>query len=144
MVQSGNDRTEFVRGLSLLDSTMLVAGNMIGPGIIHRFRRPRPSGRFTRMAAGRVVDDRHAHLIAALSYGDLAVPLALQGLWIVVLTLPRTYDPITHHYGNLHGNLLDHIIFGVLLFYILTMASLFVLRRKHPDRERPVRAQGHP
>jgi basic amino acid/polyamine antiporter, APA family len=70
--------------------------------------------------------------------------LIMQAIWIVVLTLPRTYDPVTDTYSNLYGNLLDYIIFGVLLFYMLTMASLFVLRRTQPTRERPVRAWGYP
>ena len=73
-----------------------------------------------------------------------AAALILQGIWIIVLTLPRSFDPVSHTYSNLYSNLLDYIVFGVLLFYILTMASLFVLRRKRPDLERPVRAKGHP
>jgi APA family basic amino acid/polyamine antiporter len=36
------------------------------------------------------------------------------------------------------------VIFAVLLFYILTIAGLFVLRRKRPDMERPYRAIGYP
>jgi basic amino acid/polyamine antiporter, APA family len=32
-----------------------------------------------------------------------------------------------------YGQLLDYIIFAVLVFYILTIAGLFVLRRKRPD-----------
>ncbi len=47
-------------------------------------------------------------------------------------------------YGNLYGELLDYVIFAVLIFYILTIAGLFVLRRKRPDAERPYRAFGYP
>ena len=47
-------------------------------------------------------------------------------------------------YGNLYGNLLDYVIFAVLIFYVLTIAGLFVLRRKQPDAERPYRAFGYP
>ncbi len=36
--------------------------------------------------------------------------LLLQGVWSVVLVLPRTYDPATGRYGNLYGNLLDYVI----------------------------------
>lgn len=72
------------------------------------------------------------------------VALVLQAGWIVVLTLPRTYDSASGTYSNLYGNLLDYIVFGVLLFYMLTMASLFVLRRRCPTLERPVRAFGYP
>jgi APA family basic amino acid/polyamine antiporter len=36
------------------------------------------------------------------------------------------------------------VVFAVLLFYILTIAGIFVLRRKRPDAERPYRAFGYP
>ncbi len=84
---------------------------------------------------------------AAGSLNQRQVPgaaLVMQAGWIIVLTLPRTYDPITGAYSNLYGNLLDYIVFGVLLFYMLTMTCLFVLRRKQPLLERPVRALGYP
>jgi APA family basic amino acid/polyamine antiporter len=32
----------------------------------------------------------------------------------------------------------------VLIFYVLTIAGVFVLRRKQPDLERPYRAIGYP
>lgn len=70
--------------------------------------------------------------------------LIVQCAWVAVLTLPRTVDPTSGSYSNLYGNLLDYIIFGVLLFYALTMASLIVLRRREPTRPRPVRALGYP
>ncbi|MDQ3797694.1 MAG: amino acid permease [Pseudomonadota bacterium] len=73
-----------------------------------------------------------------------AVALTLQGLWIIALTMLRTYDSATETYSNLYSNLLDYIIFGVLIFYILTMAGIFVLRRTRPEIERPVRAWGYP
>ena len=47
-------------------------------------------------------------------------------------------------YGNLYSTLLDYVIFAVLIFYVLTIAGLFVLRRKRPDAERPYRAFGYP
>jgi basic amino acid/polyamine antiporter, APA family len=72
------------------------------------------------------------------------VALVVQCAWIVVLMLPRTYDTARGTYSNLYGNLLDYIVFGVLLFYALTMASLIVLRRRQPARPRPVRAIGYP
>jgi APA family basic amino acid/polyamine antiporter len=43
-----------------------------------------------------------------------------------------------------YGQLLDYIIFAVLVFYILTIGALFVLRYKRPDAERPYRAIGYP
>src|SRR5205823_640088 len=42
------------------------------------------------------------------------------------------------------GQLLDYIIFAVLVFYILTIFGLFVLRRTHANAERPYRAIGYP
>ena len=77
-----------------------------------------------------------------------AVGLILQCLWASLLVLPRTrqHDPATgvEQYGNLYGNLLDYVIFAVLIFYVLTILGLFVLRRKRPDAERPYRAFGYP
>ena len=70
--------------------------------------------------------------------------LALQGVWAVFLVLPRTYDPATRVYGNLYNNLLDYVISAALIFYILTIAGLFRLRRTRPQVERPYRAIGYP
>jgi APA family basic amino acid/polyamine antiporter len=76
-----------------------------------------------------------------------AFGLVLQGIWTSFLVLPRTRvtDAAgTVTYGNLYGELLNYVIFAVLIFYILTIAGLFVLRRKRPDAERPYRAFGYP
>ncbi|HEY6210655.1 MAG TPA: amino acid permease [Vicinamibacterales bacterium] len=70
--------------------------------------------------------------------------LVLEGLWAAFLVLPRTYDPATKAYGNLYNNLLDYIISAALVFYILTIAGIFRLRRTRPDVERPYRAFGYP
>ena len=47
-------------------------------------------------------------------------------------------------YGNLYSDLLDYVVFAVLIFYVLTIGGVFVLRRKRPDAERPYRAFGYP
>ena len=47
-------------------------------------------------------------------------------------------------YGNLYGMLLDYVVFAVLIFYVLTIAGLFVLRFTQPDAPRPYRAFGYP
>jgi APA family basic amino acid/polyamine antiporter len=73
-----------------------------------------------------------------------AAGLVLQGIWSVLLVLPRTFDPATGRYGNLYGNLLDYVISAALIFYILTIAGVFRLRTKRPDAERPYRAFGYP
>ncbi len=43
-----------------------------------------------------------------------------------------------------YGNLLDMISFVVVIFYTLTIAGIFILRRKKPDAERPYKAFGYP
>jgi APA family basic amino acid/polyamine antiporter len=81
--------------------------------------------------------------------------LILQCAWASLLVLPRTrlrddagvqiLDASgTPQYGNLYGMLLDYVVFAVLIFYVLTIAGIFVLRRKRPDAERPYRAFGYP
>jgi basic amino acid/polyamine antiporter, APA family len=59
--------------------------------------------------------------------------LLLQCIWACFLTLTGRYN-----------DLLDYVIFAVLVFYILTIAGVFVLRWKRPDMERPYRAFGYP
>jgi APA family basic amino acid/polyamine antiporter len=59
--------------------------------------------------------------------------LIVQAVWTSILCLSGTY-----------GQLLDYIIFAVLVFYILTIAGLFVLRRTRPNAERPYKAIGYP
>ena len=70
--------------------------------------------------------------------------LILQAIWTSLLILPRTYDPSTKTYGNLYSNLLDYVIFAVMVFYALTVLGLFVLRKRRPEAERPYRAFGYP
>jgi APA family basic amino acid/polyamine antiporter len=43
-----------------------------------------------------------------------------------------------------YGNLLDYVIFAVLVFYVLTIGGLFVLRRTRPEAPRPYKAFGYP
>jgi basic amino acid/polyamine antiporter, APA family len=43
-----------------------------------------------------------------------------------------------------YGNLLDMISFVVVLFYALTIGGIFILRKKHPNAERPYKAFGYP
>ena len=82
--------------------------------------------------------------------GVPARALALQGLWASLLVLPRirlhdasgavARDPASGAplYGNLYNNLLEYVVFAVLVFYVLTIAALFVLRRTRPHDDRPV------
>jgi APA family basic amino acid/polyamine antiporter len=43
-----------------------------------------------------------------------------------------------------YGDLLDMISFVVVLFYILTIAGIFILRKKQPLTPRPYKAFGYP
>lgn len=43
-----------------------------------------------------------------------------------------------------YGDLLDMVSFVVVLFYVLTIAGIFILRKKRPDAERPYKAFGYP
>src|SRR5881275_88754 len=52
--------------------------------------------------------------------------LIIQGIWAGFLVLPRVVKP-DGSYGNLYGNLLDYVISAALIFYILTIAGLFLL-----------------
>src|ERR1035437_486532 len=66
-------------------------------------------------------------------YHTPAHSLLMQCVWTCILCISGSY-----------GQLLDYIIFAVLVFYILTIAGLFVLRAKRPDEPRPYRAIGYP
>ena len=70
--------------------------------------------------------------------------LVMQGIWSAVLVSIRTYQPATGTYGNLYSNLLDYVISAALIFYILTIAGVFRLRKTRPNAERPYRAFGYP
>ncbi len=59
--------------------------------------------------------------------------LGIQGIWASVLCLSGTYS-----------DLLEFLIFAVLVFYILTIGGLIVLRFRRPELERPYRAFGYP
>jgi basic amino acid/polyamine antiporter, APA family len=67
------------------------------------------------------------------TYKTPAVSLMVQMVWTCVLCISGSY-----------GQLLDYIIFAVLVFYILTIVGLFVLRKTHPDAPRPYKAFGYP
>jgi APA family basic amino acid/polyamine antiporter len=74
--------------------------------------------------------------------------LVIQGIWAALLVLPRTVSTDANtgalSYGNLYGNLLDYVISAALIFYILTIAGIFRLRKTRPEADRPYRAFGYP
>ena len=59
--------------------------------------------------------------------------LVLGGIWASLLTLSGSYS-----------ELLDYVIFVTIVFYSLTIAGVFVLRKKRPDMIRPYKAWGYP
>ncbi|MBL7826701.1 MAG: amino acid permease, partial [Saprospiraceae bacterium] len=65
--------------------------------------------------------------------GVPAFALWVQFIWCAVLCLSGKY-----------GDLLDYVMFAVMLFYILTVAGIFILRKKRPELERPYKAFGYP
>jgi APA family basic amino acid/polyamine antiporter len=67
------------------------------------------------------------------SKGVPAWGLWVQCVWACVLCLSGRY-----------GDLLDYIVFTALLFYIVTVAGIFKLRRTRPDIPRPYKAFGYP
>ena len=81
--------------------------------------------------------------------------LIFQCVWSCLLVLPRTrnYDESgavkldlagSPEYGSLYNNLLDYVVFAILIFFVMTIVGLFVLRVKRPDAERPYKAWGYP
>jgi basic amino acid/polyamine antiporter, APA family len=66
-------------------------------------------------------------------YKTPVASLIAQAVWTCLLCLSGSY-----------GQLLDYTIFAALLFYILTIGSLFVLRVKKAAAPRPYRAIGYP
>ncbi|NLH72285.1 MAG: amino acid permease [Verrucomicrobia bacterium] len=59
--------------------------------------------------------------------------LLVQCAWAVFLTASGTYE-----------DLLDYVIFAALIFYVLTIAGLFVLRKRRSDDATPRRVPGYP
>jgi APA family basic amino acid/polyamine antiporter len=59
--------------------------------------------------------------------------LLLQAQWTSVLALASSLDALT-----------DYVMFAVLIFYGLVVASVFIFRRRMPEAERPYRVWGYP
>ncbi|MBK7214255.1 MAG: amino acid permease [Bacteroidales bacterium] len=59
--------------------------------------------------------------------------LIVQAVWASLLCLSGTYS-----------DLLDYVVIAILIFYILTIAGIYVLRIKRPELERPYKAFGYP
>lgn len=59
--------------------------------------------------------------------------LVAQSAWAIVLVLSGSFDALT-----------DYAIFSILLFSALITSSIFVLRARRPDADRPYRTWGYP
>jgi APA family basic amino acid/polyamine antiporter len=59
--------------------------------------------------------------------------LTYQAIWAGLLVLSGTYN-----------DLLDYVVFAVLIFYILTVGAVFILRKKQPNAERPYKVIAYP
>lgn len=59
--------------------------------------------------------------------------LIYQCVWACILCISGSY-----------GDLLDYVVFAVLLFYILTILGIFKLRKSQPNADRPYKAFGYP
>jgi APA family basic amino acid/polyamine antiporter len=65
--------------------------------------------------------------------GVPARSLTFQCIWSCLLCFTGSY-----------GDLLDYVMFAVMIFYVLTVSGLFILRIKKPNAERPYNAFGYP
>lgn len=67
------------------------------------------------------------------SAGVPGYALWVQFIWSALLCLSGSY-----------GDLLNYVMFAVMLFYIFTIIAIFILRKKRPNAERPYKAFGYP
>jgi amino acid transporter len=89
--------------------------------------------------------------------------IAAQGIWSIILTIAGTFlvvvppsaageilpGPILAGWKKLNETplydvLFNYVIFGATVFYMLAIASVFVLRVRMPELERPYRTWGYP
>jgi APA family basic amino acid/polyamine antiporter len=66
-------------------------------------------------------------------FGVPGFAITIQGIWAVILCMSGTYS-----------NLLDYVVFAVLIFFTLTILAIFILRVKKPGIPRPYKAFGYP
>jgi len=91
------------------------------------------------MAGGRLFyamakEDLFFHKASTLNKNNVpAFALWMQSIWGSILCLSGSY-----------AILIKFATFGSMLFYIVTIAGLFVLRKKMPDHPRPYKAFGYP
>jgi APA family basic amino acid/polyamine antiporter len=90
---------------------------------------------------------------AIISQGVLAILLIVSGTFLIMVpptawedTLPRSILGAwkTLNETPLYDVLYTYVIFGAHIFYMLAIASVFVLRVRRPDLPRPYRTLGYP
>jgi basic amino acid/polyamine antiporter, APA family len=90
---------------------------------------------------------------AILSQGIWAILLTIAGTVLILVPPPDTTGglagPIVTAWKRLNQTplydlLYTYVIFGANLFYMLAIGSVFVLRRRMPDLDRPYRTLGYP
>ena len=122
-----------------------VAGKVLGPVAAGLVAAALVASSFGALHAEVMTNARVPYAMAVdglffKSYGQLSprtrVPvkaLILQAQWTSVLAVASSLDALT-----------DYVVFAVLIFYGLVVASVFVFRRRMPDAERPYRTWGYP
>ena len=98
-------------------------------GLAQRLHPDRPSGRL-RDGPGRPVPRGRR---PALGPGAPAIATALQVGWSLVLLWTASFERILLYSGV-----------GLAIFSMLTVGSVYVLRRRRPDLPRPFRTPGYP
>lgn len=122
-----------------------VAGKVLGPLAAGLIAAALLASSFSALHAEVMTNARVPYAMAVdglffKSYAQLSprthVPvkaLILQAQWTSVLALASSLDALT-----------DYVMFAVLIFYGLVVSSVFILRRRMPDAERPYRTWGYP
>jgi APA family basic amino acid/polyamine antiporter len=75
-------------------------------------------------------------------FGTPAIATAIISAWAIVLVVAGHF--ITLEGKRLFEVLVNYLIFGASIFYLLAVVSVFVLRIRRPDAPRPYRTTGYP
>jgi APA family basic amino acid/polyamine antiporter len=75
-------------------------------------------------------------------FGTPAVAIAVVSTWSVILILLGDLSPDPEK--PLYEILVDYVIFGGSVFYLMAVVAVFVFRRRLPDAARPYRTWGYP
>jgi APA family basic amino acid/polyamine antiporter len=90
---------------------------------------------------------------AILSQGIWAILLTIVGTFLIMVPPPDSAGGLAGPFASawkrlnqtpLYDLLYTYVIFGANLFYMLAIGSVFVLRVRQPELERPYRTLGYP